>query len=332
MVVESRELGRTGIEIPPVIMGCGNFGGVGSAPAFFGMGESVSEAMVLLDRALELGLTVLDTADAYGGGRSEETIGAWLAARGAAIRDRVLISSKVGNPVGEDLDRSGLSAAHIERSVEESLRRLGTDHLDMYLPHCDDPETPLEETLAAFDRLITSGKVRAVGVSNHQPAALRESLAISDREGVARFEWVQNSLNLLDHPAEAETLAICAEHGLGVTPFSPLMGGLLTGKYDLEADYPSGSRMTLRPEPYLAYWTKPVFDAIDELGRVASDHGVSTAGMALAWVVHHPQVTAPIVGPRRSDHFAPVEEALSIDVDRSTLDHLAETFVAATSS
>ena len=110
------------------------------------------------------------------------------------------------------------------------------------------------------------------------------------------------------------------------------MGGLLTGKYDLEADYPSGSRMTLRPEPYLAYWTKPVFDAIDELGRVASDHGVSTAGMALAWVVHHPQVTAPIVGPRRSDHFAPVEEALSVDVDRSTLDHLAETFVAATSS
>ena len=330
-MVEHRELGRTGIAIPPVIMGCGNFGGVGSAPEFFGMGESVDEAMALLDRALDLGLTVLDTADAYGGGRSEETIGAWLAARPGA-RERVLISSKVGQPVGDALDRSGLSAAHIERQVEESLRRLGTDRLDLYLPHCPDPDTPLDETLRAFDRLITAGKVRAVGVSNHEPAELARSLAISDELDIARFEWVQNSLNLIDHPQEAETLATCAEHDLGVTPFSPLMGGLLTGKYDREADYPSGSRMTLRPEPYLEFWTGPVFDAIDELTRVAGDHGISTAGMALAWVVHHPQVSAPIVGPRRPDHFAPVEEALSVDVDRATLDHLAATFRAATSS
>ncbi|MEM7286239.1 MAG: aldo/keto reductase [Actinomycetota bacterium] len=331
MAIEGRELGGTGIVIPPVIMGCGNFGGVGSAPAFFGMGESVDEAMALLDRALDLGMTVLDTADAYGGGRSEETIGAWLAAR-PGTRDRVLLSSKVGQPVGDAQDRSGLSAAHIERQVDESLRRLGTDHLDMYLPHCDDPATPLEETLLAFDRLVVAGKVGAIGVSNHTPAAVARSLAISEELDVVRFEWVQNSLNLVDHPGEAETLAICAEHGLGVTPFSPLLGGLLTGKYDLEADYPSGSRMTLRPEPYLQYWTPAVFAAIDELAGIAADHGVSTAGMALAWVMGHPLVTAPIVGPRRPDHFAPVEEALAIDVEVGTLDHLGETFRRATSS
>ena len=135
----------------------------------------------------------------------------------------------------------------------------------------------------------------------------------------------------MDHPDEADTLAIAAQHGLGVTPFSPLLGGLLTGKYDLEGDYPSGSRMTLRPEPYMQYWTTPVFEAIDELGRVAADHGISTAGMALAWVMHHPLVTAPIVGPRRPAHFDPVEEALAVDVDRSTLDRLAATFTEATS-
>lgn len=331
MTVAGGELGRTGMVVPPFIMGCGNFGGVGSAPEFFGMGESVDEAMELLDHALDLGITVLDTADAYGGGRSEETIGAWLAAR-PGVRDRVLISSKVGQPVGDALDRRGLSAAHIERQVDESLRRLGTDHLDMYLPHCADPDTPLEETLTAFDRLIAAGKVRAVGVSNHEPDDLTRSLEISDELGIARFEWVQNSLNLIDHVQEEPTLAICAAHGLGVTPFSPLMGGLLTGKYDREADYPSGSRMTLRPEPYLAHWTDAVFDAIDELGRVAADHGVSTAGMALAWLRHHPQVTAPVVGPRRVGHFAPVEEALGLHIDRSTFDHLAATFASATSS
>ena len=329
MTVEGRELGRSGVVSSPFIMGCGNFGGVGSAPEFFGMGESVPEAMTLLDRALDLGITVLDTADAYGGGRSEETIGAWLAARPGA-RDRVLISSKVGQPVGDALDRAGLSAAHIERQVEESLRRLGTDHLDLYLPHCPDPDTPLEETLTAFERMIAAGKVGAIGVSNHEPEALARSLEISSASGLARFEWVQNSLNLIDHRREAETLSICAEHGLGVTPFGPLMGGLLTGKYDRAADYPSGSRMTLRPEPYLEFWTDAVFDAIDELARIAADHGVSTAGMALAWVMHHPQVTAPIVGPRRVEHFAPVEEALSLDVERVTLDHLAATFAAAT--
>ncbi len=310
-------------------MGCGNFGGIGSMPELFGQGETDAEAASLLDTALDLGITVLDTADAYGGGRSEAAIGAWLTSRGSSIRDRVVLSSKVGNPVGDDLDRSGLSAAHIERQVEESLRRLCTDRVDMYLPHAPDPLVPMSETLEAFDRLIHAGKVRSVGLSNHSAEQLEDALAVSADLGIARFEWVQNGMNLLEHQGEAQTLDVCRSHGLGVTPFSPLCGGLLTGKYDLDADYPAGSRMTLRPDPYLDLWTRPVFDAIDELKSVAADHGVSAAGMALAWLADHPDVTAPIIGPRRTEHFSPVVEALDINLEPDTTDHLTAVFDAA---
>jgi aryl-alcohol dehydrogenase-like predicted oxidoreductase len=310
-------------------MGCGNFGGVGSSPELFGQGETDQEAAALLDRALDLGINVLDTADAYGGGRSETAIGRWLAARGSAVRDRVLVSSKVGNPVGDDFERSGLSAAHIERQVEASLGRLGVDHLDLYLPHAPDPQTPMLETLEAFDRLIAAGKVRAIGLSNHGPDALAESLRLSSTHGLARFEWVQNGFSLIDHREQTATMRICRDEGLGFTPFSPLCGGLLTGKYDLETDYPAGSRMTLRPDPYLDLWTRPVFDAIDELATVAADHGVSPAGMALAWVLAQPGVTAPVIGPRRAEHFAPVEEALALAPTTETLDALTAVFDAA---
>lgn len=312
--MQYHRLGRSDLRVSSFIMGCGNFGGVGSSPEFFGMGENEAEAMALLDRAVDLGLNVLDTADAYGGGRSEETIGAWLRARGPAMRERVLISTKVGNPVGDDLDHSGLSAAHIERQVEASLRRLGVEHIDMYLPHAPDPATPMLETLEAFDAVIAAGKVRAIGVSNHTAAAVAESLELSSGNGLHRFEWVQNSFNLIDQAEQSDTLELCRREGLGFTPFGPLYGGWLTGKYDFEADYPEGSRMTLRPEPYLQYWTRATFDAIHRLGEMAADFGVSTAGLALCWLLHHPDVTAPVVGPRRPEHFDPVFEALALEL------------------
>ncbi len=319
------------MEVSVFMMGCGNFGGVGSAPEFFGMGESDEEAMALLDRSLDLGITVLDTADAYGGGRSEAVIGEWLAARGSAVRDRLLISTKVGNPVGPDLDRSGLSPAHVERQVDASLRALGVDHIDLYLAHEPDPETPLDVVVEGFDAVVRSGKVRAVGISNHTAADLSACLGASAERDLHRFEWVQNSCNLIDHAGQADTLAICAEHELGFTPFGPLHGGWLTGKYDFDADYPADSRMAMRPEPYLDRWTRPVFDAIETLAAMAADHGVSPAGLALAWLVAYPGVTAAIVGPRRPAHFAPVEEALQLTVEQSALDHLTQTFVEATS-
>ena len=311
--METHKLGRTDLEVSAFGMGCGNFGGVGSAPEFFGMGESEQEAFALLDRAVDLGINYLDTADAYGGGRSEAIIGKWLAARGSHVRDRLLISSKVGNAVGED-GASGLSRGHILRQVDASLRALGVDHLDMYLIHEPDPDTPLDETLGALDEAIRAGKVRYVGISNHRAWEVMKAAWISDAGGLHRFEWVQDSFNLIDHVEQADLVAVCRDQGLGFTPFSPLCGGLLTGKYDLDAGYPSGSRMTLRPEPYLKYWNRETFDRLDALGSLAAEHGVSMPGLALAWLRHHPDITSPIVGPRRPGHFEPVVEALNLDL------------------
>ena len=320
--MDFRQLGHTGLRVSAFGMGCGNFGGIGSAPEFFGMGESEDEAFVLLDRAVDLGINFLDTADAYGGGRSESTLGKWLATKDGTVRDRLLISSKVGNPVGDGPNQRGLSRRHILHQVDASLTRLGVDHLDMYLIHEADPTTPLEETMEVLDEVVRAGKVRYIGVSNLPDWQVMKSLGISTQQRLHRFGWVQNSLNLIDQADQDEMLALCRDQGLGFTPFSPLCGGLLTGKYELETDYPSGSRMTMRPEPYLRFWNTATFDRIDRLSTLAADAGVSTGGLALAWLRHHPDISATIVGPRRLDHFQAVEEALSLqlgDNDWSTI-------------
>ena len=307
-------LGRTGLRVSAFGMGCGNFGGIGSAPAFFGQGESEEQAFALLDRAVELGINYLDTANAYGGGRSEETIGKWLATKDRSVRDNLLISSKVANPVGEGPNQRGLSRRHILDQVDASLGRLGVDHLDMYLVHEPDPTTPLEETLDALDSLVVAGKVRYVGASNFPAWLMTKSLWLSDVAGGHRFEWIQNSFNLIDQEAQDEMLELCRDQGLGFTNFSPLCGGLLTGKYRLDGDHPDGSRMTKRPEPYMKYWNRVTFDAIGRLGHTAAEVGVSMAGLALGWLYQHPDVTSSIVGPRRLSHFDPVEEAMNLDL------------------
>ena len=307
-------------------MGCGNFGGVGSAPEFFGMGESEKDAFELLDRAVDLGINFLDTADAYGGGRSETTIGKWLKTKDLSIRDQLLISSKVGNPVGDDPNDRGLSRRHILRQIDASLKRLGVEHLDMYLVHEPDPTTTLEETMAALDSVIRSGKVRYIGVSNHSNGVVSKSLSISAVNGLHKFGWVQNSFNLIDQRDQTDMLSLCRDQGLGFTPYSPLCGGLLTGKYQFRADYPAGSRMTLRPEPYLRFWNEATFLRVERLSRQASDLGVSTAGLALAWLRHHPDISASIVGPRRLEHFVPIEEAMRLELRPSEWEAVGQPF------
>jgi len=319
-------LGQTGLMVSGFGMGCGNFGGIGSAPAFFGQGESEEEAFVLLDRAVELGMNYLDTANAYGGGRSEETIGKWLATKDRSVRDNLLISSKVANPVGEGPNQRGLSRRHILDQIDVSLARLGVDHLDMYLVHEPDPTTPLEETLDVLDTLVTAGKVRYIGASNFPSWLMTKSLWLSDVAGGHRFDWIQNSFNLIDQQDQDEMLDLCRDQGLGFTNFSPLCGGLLTGKYGFDGDYPDESRMTKRPEPYMRHWNRETFDAIDTLGEKAANAGVSTAGLALGWLYHHPDVTSSIVGPRRPSHFEPVEEALNLDLSRSEWDEITALF------
>jgi aryl-alcohol dehydrogenase-like predicted oxidoreductase len=322
--MEYRSLGRTGIDVSRVILGCGNFGGIGSSPAFFGQGTSRDDAFALLDAAWDLGITTLDTADAYGGGRSEEWIGAWLATKGTDVRGRVVVTTKTFNPMTDGAD-GGLGGRRIRRQLAGSLDRLGLERVPLYMAHDFDTSTPQEETLTTLQVLIDEGLVGSVGASNFTAEQLAEALELAQLEHVARYDWVQNGFNLIERGDREGMFALCHEHGLGYTPFSPLAGGWLTGKYRRDAPPPTGSRMTLRPEPYATYGTPRMFDALEELERRAAGVGVSMAGLALAWLLHVPEITAIVVGPGRIEHLAPVSEAVSLrltDTDRDELEAL----------
>jgi aryl-alcohol dehydrogenase-like predicted oxidoreductase len=319
-----RELGRTGLSLSRLCLGCGNFGGVGSAPAFFGAGESEAEAFELMDAAIALGINVFDTADAYGGGRSETWIGRWRAARGTPV----LLSTKVFHSVEGDPADRGLAPERILRQIEGSLARLGVERVDMYLVHAPDPETPLAETLRALDELVRSGKVGAIGASNVGADWIEEALAIAERERLTPIGWVQNSYSLLDRDAEREVLPLCAERGLGFTPFGPLSGGWLTGKYRRGEPRPEGSRMTLRPEPYEQLDREEVYRGLDAFAAAAAERGVDMATLAHAWVLSHPDVTAVILGPRSPQHLEPPRAALELELTPGERDELASLFPA----
>jgi aryl-alcohol dehydrogenase-like predicted oxidoreductase len=310
--VEHAPLGPTGLRVSRIILGCGNFGGIGSAPAFFGQGEDETTAFAILDAALDLGINVLDTADAYGGGRSETTIGRWLERRGPAVRDQVLLSTKAFNPVGDGPNDRGLSRRHLKRQLERSLARLGAEHVDLFLTHEPDPTTPLEETLGALDDLVRAGKIHYLGASNIEAWRLVRAQWLAERHGLQRYAWVQNSYSLLDRGAETELFPALGDLGLGFTPFSPLAGGWLTGKYRRGETAPAGSRMTLRPEPYAHLVDERTFVALDALDAAARQRGASMAGLALAWLLAHPRVTAVIVGPRSPEQLEPAREALEL--------------------
>jgi len=314
--VETRALGRSGVSVTRIVLGCGNFGGVGSSPAFYGQGIPRDEAPRIMDTAWDLGIRTFDTADAYGGGRSETWIGEWLATKGAAVRDAITVETKTFNPTEAGADH-GLSAGRIRRQVESSLHRLGLDRLPLYMAHDFDPDTPQEETLGALDALIDAGTVGAIGASNFTAAQLAAAVEISDLEGLARYEWVQNSFSLLEQDDLDSLFPVCHEHGLGYEAFGPLAGGWLTGRYRRGADYPEGSRMTQRPEGYRKFEHDAVFDALEAFERHAQERGVSMAGLALAWLLAVPDVTAIVVGPTRAEHLEPVREALSLELTAS---------------
>ena len=319
--MERRDLGRSGISVARVVLGCGNFGGVGSAPAFFGRGIPKDEAFRIMDAAWDLELTTFDTADAYGGGRSETWIGEWLAIKDAAVHDAITIETKTFNPMAEGEDR-GLARSRIRRQIETSLRRLGVERVPLYLAHAHDPETPQEETLLAFDELVRAGKVGAVGASNHTAEQLAEALEISELEGLTRYEWVQNSFSLLDQDDAETVFPVCHEHGLGYEAYGPLAGGWLAGRYRRGEPYPQGSRMTQRPDGYRQYESNVVFDALEALEREALARGVSMAGLAIGWLLGVPEVSAVIVGPTRVEQLEPVREALALELSDDELNHL----------
>jgi aryl-alcohol dehydrogenase-like predicted oxidoreductase len=315
--MDERRLGRSEVEVSRVVLGCGNFGGVGSAPQFFGGGESRAEAFALMDAAWELGITTFDTADAYGGGRSETWIGEWIRETGR----RPTIVTKTWNPMEEGADR-GLAPTRIERQLASSLERLGVETIDLYLAHDYDHGTPLADTIAAFEAFVERGEISAYGVSNFNAAQLGAALA------AGRPVAVENSFSLLERGDEADVIPLCREHGIEYVAFGPLAGGWLAGRYQRGQEPPAGSRMAMRPEPYEHLRTERTFAALDELAAAASERGVSSAGLALAWVLAHPGVTAAILGPRRPEHLVAVREALELDLTPGEAEGIGSLFAA----
>jgi aryl-alcohol dehydrogenase-like predicted oxidoreductase len=292
-----------------IILGCGNFGGIGSDLSLVGQGEGEAEAFELMDAAWAGGVRRFDTASSYGGGRSERMIGAWLRARRPEAEGLVL-ASKAFHPVYEG-DDGGLAPARIRRVVGESLERLGVERIDLYLIHEPDPETPLAETFGALEELVRDGSVGAIGVSNVDAAYLADAIAL------APIAVVQNEYSLLVRDAERDVLPLCVEYGIEFQAFSPLAGGWLTGKYTRGTPYPAGSRMTLRPDPYAEFVRDEVFDSRERLVQRGDP-----VALAFAWILADPRVGGVVVGPRRPAHLDSVWAALELQVDSDELTEL----------
>ena len=297
--IEQRPLGSSGKTIPRIALGCGNFGGIGSAPAFFGQGLTDEQAMELMDAAWAMGITHFDTADAYGGGRSELAIGRWMSTR----RVRPTITTKTFNPMADGADY-GLDPERIGRQLDSSLDRLGVDHVELYLAHDFDPGTPVQETIDAFESVMAMGEIGAYGVSNFDAAQLETAIEAGNPQAI------QNNHSLLERGDEADVLPLCAQRGVAYVVFSPLAGGWLTGKYRRGEHFPGGSRMTQRPEPYEKLLNDRTFDALDQLGALGRERNMSMAGVALAWLLADERIAQVVIGPGRPEHLQPVAEAL----------------------
>ena len=301
-----RNMGRTGLKVSAICLGTMVFG------------DQVNEetARAIVDTCWEAGVNFFDTADVYVQGRSEEVLGRLLKGR----RHQAVIATKVQGVMGQGPNDRGLSRAHIMQAVEASLRRLQTDYIDLYQPHWPDYDTPLEETLRALDDLVRQGKVRYIGCSNYPAWYLCKSLWISDVRNLARFDCAQPRYNLLDRAIEEELLPLCAEEGIGVIPYNPLAGGFLTGKYRRGEPPPEGTRFGRRKDLYVPrYWHDPNFDAVEKLVDAAQQHGKTPAQLALAWLLHNPVITAPIVGASRPSQLEETLQAVDMTLSEEEL-------------
>jgi aryl-alcohol dehydrogenase-like predicted oxidoreductase len=270
-----------------------------------------------MDAAWALGITHFDTADAYGGGRSEAAIGRWIKSRG----QRPTITSKTFNPMAEGADH-GLAPARIARRLESSLERLQVDHIDLYLAHDFDPDVPLADTLAAFERHAEASRIRAYGVSNFTVGQLE--LALQTASPLA----IQNSYSLLEQGDRGEVLPLCTERDVAYLVFSPRAGGWLTGKYRRGRPFPAGSRMTQRPEPYRPFENDATFDRLEGLQELATERGTSSAGLALAWLLDDARIAQVVIGSGRPEHLEPVAEALQTRLTDDERVRLEELFTA----
>lgn len=314
-------LGRTGLQVSGLCLGTMTFGLQCDEPT----------SVAIMDRAAAGGVTFIDTADVYplGGtpqtsGRTEEIVGSWLKGR----RDRFILATKCFGRSGPSRWDQGNSRKHILDAVDASLRRLQTDYIDLYQLHGPDPETPIDETLRALEDVVRAGKVRYVGCSNFLSYQVARAIGRSEAMGVVRFDSVQPRYNLLFREIERELLPLCAEEGIGVIPYNPIAGGMLSGKHILSGGPTEGSRFTLgtAAERYQdRYWHEGMFDTVEALRPIASEAGMTLPQMAVAWVMANPAVTAPIIGASRpeqlEDTLKAAEAPLSADL-KARLDDL----------
>jgi len=307
-------IGNTGLLVSKLCLGTMTFG--------LQCDETTSAA--IMDRAADGGITFFDTADVYplGGGlstvgRTEEIVGEWLRGK----REKFVVATKCVGRTGPAAWEQGSSRKHVLAAVEGSLRRLGTDYIDLYQLHAPDPSTPIDETLGALDDLVHAGKVRYVGCSNFLAYQVARALGRSEARGLVRFDSVQPRYNLLFRQIERELLPLCAEEGLGVIPYNPIAGGLLSGKHNAAGPPTEGTRFTLgnAADNYQnRYWHDQEFATVEELRKIAEREGIPLVTLAVAWVLAHPAVTAPIIGASRPDQLesslAAAEFTMSVEL------------------
>lgn len=312
--MQKRKLGQNGPEVPAIVLG-GNV---------YGWTLAEAESFHQLDRAVGMGLTFIDTADVYSrwvpghaGGESETILGKWFARSGR--RKDVLLATKVGIEMGEG--KSGLAPGYIAQAVDASLRRLQTDYIDLYQAHSDDPNTPLEETLGAFDRLVQAGKVRYIGASNYTGARLAAALEISRSNGLAAYVSLQPHYNLVEREAfEKDLLPVVQKYGLGVIPYFALASGFLTGKYRRGADAAQSARAGMVEK----YRNEQGYAVVDAVVEIAAAHRVAPAQVALAWLLARPGVTAPIASATRDSQLDDLCAAADLQLDAASLERLTQ--------
>lgn len=303
--------GRTGLQVSRLCLGT----------MTFGLQCDEKTSFAILDAAAGYGITFLDTADAYplgdkleNMGRTEEILGKWLKGR----REQFVVATKCSGKVGPAAWNQGTSRKHVMRAIDDSLRRLGTDYVDLYQVHHFDANTPVDETAEAFDAVVKAGKARYVGVSNYHAYRVARALGRSEALGLAKLVSVQPRYNLLFRQIERELLPFCAEEGLAVIPYNPLAGGLLTGKHRRAAPPPAGTRFTLgaAAKTYTErYWQEREFDTVDAFAQLAKESGLEPATLAVAWVLANPAVTAPLIGASKPEQLKANVAAVELRLD-----------------
>jgi aryl-alcohol dehydrogenase-like predicted oxidoreductase len=315
--MQLRPLGRTGITVSHFCLGAMMFGSWGNTDR--------DECVRMIQTAVDGGINFIDTADVYSHGESEQIVGQALA---GGRRDDVVLATKCHAAMGDDPNRRGNSRRWIMRACEDSLRRLGTDWIDLYQIHRPDPGCDVDETLGALSDLVHQGKVRALGSSTFPAHAIVESQWVAERRGRERFRCEQPPYSILVRGIEADVLPVCEQFGMGVVAWSPLAGGWLTGKYRRGEEPPAGSRMTRGRIPERFDLDRPEnqakLDVVEALLKVASEAGVPLAHLSLAWVVNHPAVTSAIIGPRTPEHLDDILHAQDVRLDADVLDRIDE--------